>query len=185
MFLLRRPRLFIMECIPKTDVYKEGEVLFKFLEMTDPKDIAIKEITTKTEFIRYLSRKSNLEKFNFVHLSGHGCGSRPVFELPLGQVGPEDFPEGCFEGKRVTLSACGLSRSDFMDPFMETTGVKAAIVPRKDVRFDDAAIWFHTYYYLMLRHRFTPARAFDRANDMLCYGPRRGRVKGGFEYWYP
>ena len=60
MFAFKRPRLFIMECIPKSDEYEEGEVLFKFLEMTDPKDIAVKEFTTKTEFLGYLRRKRNL-----------------------------------------------------------------------------------------------------------------------------
>jgi len=183
MFAFKRPRLFIMECIPKSDEYEEGEVLFKFLEMTDPKDIAVKEFTTKTEFLGYLRRKRNLEKFNFIHLSGHGDIKRRAFEMPFGWIGPEEFPDSCFEGKRVALSACGLSRREFIDPFIETTGAKAVIAPRKDVRFDDAAIWYLTYYYLMLHHRFTSMGAFDRVNDTLCYGPRRGRVKGAFEHW--
>lgn len=183
MFALKRPRLFIMECIPKSDEYEEGEILFKFLEMTDPKCIAVKEFTAKNEFLRYLRRKRNLEGFNFVHLSGHGDTRRGAFELPFGWASPEEFPESCFEGKRVALSACGLSKRDFVEPFMDRTGAKAVIAPRKDVRFDDAAIWYLTYYYLMLHHRFTSLGAFERVNDMLCYGPRRGRVKGSFEHW--
>lgn len=183
MIALRKPRLFILECIPKSDMYKEGEVLFGFLEMTDPKDIAIKEFTTKTGFLNYLRRKRNLEGFNFIHLSGHGAPDRCAFELPFGYVGPEEFPDSCFERKRVALSACGMSRRDFIEPFMETTGAKSVIAPRKDVQFDDAAIWYLSYYYLMLHHRFTSMGAFDRVNETLCYGPRRGRVKGGFEHW--
>lgn len=183
MFVIRRPRVFIMECIPKSDEYREGEVLFKFLEMTDPKDIAVKDFTTKSEFLGYLKRKMNLDGFNFVHLSGHGEPKRCAFELPLGLVEPDEFPPDCFEGRRVALSACALSRREFIEPFMETTGAKAVIAPRKDVRFDDAAIWYLNYYYLMLHHRFTSMGAFDRVNDTLCYGPRRGRVKGAFEHW--
>lgn len=183
MLALRRPRLFILECIPKSDVYKEGEVLFGFLEMTDPKDIAIKGFATKTAFLGYLRRRRNLEGYNFIHLSGHGDPRHCAFELPFGYVRPEEFPSSCFEGKRLALSACGLSRRDFIEPFMERTGAKSVVAPRKDVRFDDASIWYLTYYYLMLHHRFTPGGAFDRVNDTLCYGPRRGRVKGGFEYW--
>ena len=181
--LLRRPRLFIIECIPRSDEFEEGEVLYRFLEMTDPKEIAKKEFTSKTAFINYIRRNRNLEGFNFVHLSGHGDSERPALPMPHGYVRPEDFPDSCFEKKFVTFSACGLSRDDFISPFMEITGAKAVIAPRKDVRFDDAAIWYLTYYYLVLHHRFTPVKAFDRVNDMLCYGPRRGRVKGGFEYW--
>ncbi len=183
MFVIRRPRLFIMECIPKSDEYREGEVLFRFLEMTDPKDIAVKDFQGKTEFLRYLRRKRNLERFNFIHLSGHGDPKRCAFELSFGWVYPDEFPQSCFEGKRVALSACGMSRRDFVDPFMEVTGAKAVIAPRKDIRFDDAAIWYLNYYYLMLHHRFTSMGAFDRVNDTLCYGPRRGRVKGAFEHW--
>jgi len=185
MFVLRKPRLIILECIPKSEEYEEGEVLFRFLSMTDPKDISLRAITSKREFLNYLRKPRNLDGFNFVHLSGHGDPKRGVFELPKGDMYADEFPDSCFEGRRVTLSACGLSRKEFMTPFFETTGAKAAIAPRKDVRFDDASIWFLTFYYLMLHHRFTPASAFDRANEMLCYGPRRGRVKGGFEFWYP
>ena len=184
MFVLRRPRLFILECIPKSDEYEEGEVLYRFLNMTDPKDIALREITTKREFINYLRRRRSLEGFNFIHMSGHGDSDNLALDLPKGSVFADEFPSSCFEGKRVTLSACGLSREEFMTPFLDITGAKAVIAPRKDVRFDDASIWFLTFYYLMLHHRFTPAGAFDRVNDMLCYGPRRGRVKGGFELWY-
>ncbi len=181
--LLRRPRLFIMECIPRVDEYEEGEVLYRFLEMTDPKDIAMKGFSSKKQFTNYLRRSRNTEGFNFIHLSGHGDADRPALEMPYGYVGPEDFPDSCFEKKYVTFSACGLSRDDFVSPFMEVTGARAVIAPRKNVQFDDAAIWYLTYYYLMLHHRFSPVRAFDRVNDMLCFGPRRGRVKGGFEYW--
>jgi hypothetical protein len=184
-FVLRRPRLFILECIPRSDEYEEGEVLHKFLSMTNPRDLGLRKFTAKKEFLAYLRRGSSLDGFDFVHLSGHGERDEGAFELPKGVVHPDEFPKSCFEGKRVTLSACGLSRKDFMTPFLDVTGAKAAIAPKKDVRFDDASIWFMTFYYLMLHHRFTPSGAFDRANDMLCYGPRRGRVKGGFEYWYP
>lgn len=183
MFALRRPRLFILECIPKSEEYEEGEVLYRFLSMTDPKDIALREMTTKSEFLSYLRRRRNLDGFNFIHLSGHGDRKHCAFELPKGVVHPDEFPRACFENKRVTLSSCGLSRDEFVSPFMDVTGAKTVIAPRKDVGFDDASIWFLTFYYLMLHHRFTPVGAFDRANDMLCFGPRRGRVKGGFEYW--
>ncbi|MGD9962485.1 MAG: hypothetical protein AB7S97_01080 [Thermoplasmata archaeon] len=183
MFAIRRPRLFILECIPKSDECEEGEVLFRFLEMTDPKDIAIKGFTTKKEFLGYLRRKRSLRGFDFVHLSGHGAPDRCAFELPFGYVGPEEFPRSCFEGKRVALSACGMSRRNFVEPFMDATRAKAVIAPRKDISYDDATIWYINYYYLMLHHKFTSVGAFDRVNDMLCFGPRRGRVKGGFEHW--
>ncbi len=160
-------------------------MLYRFLRMTDPKDFGMRKITTKKDFLGFLRQSRSLDGYNFVHLSGHGDRGECAFELPRGLVYPDEFPSSCFENKRVTLSACGLSRKDFMTPFLDVTGAKAAIAPKKDVRFDDASIWFMTFYYLMLHHRFTASGAFDRANDMLCYGPRRGRVKGGFEYWYP
>lgn len=183
MVAFRKPRLFILECVPKSHAREEGEVLFRFLEMTDPKDIAIKEFTAKAGFLGYLRRRRNLEGFDFIHLSGHGAPDRCAFELPSGYVSPEEFPDSCFEGRRVALSSCGMSRRDFIEPFMDTTGAKAVIAPRKDVGFDDAAIWYLNYYYLMLHHRFTSAGAFDRVNGTLCRGLRRGRVKGSFEHW--
>ena len=181
-----RSRLYILECVPKCEHAKEGEILFNFLDLTNPKALAFREVTTKSEFLGYLKRKRNLLGFDFIHLSGHGDPDENAFELPLGRVAAEEFPDSCFDGKVVTLSACALSRKKFMDPFMAVTKAKGVIAPMFDVAYDDAAIWYCNFYYLTLRHGFSPVGAVDRINRILCDDvPSKGRVKGAFYYWYP
>jgi len=182
-----RPRLFILECVPKNQAVKEGEVIFNFLEMTITGigDVTMKDFVAKSELLRYLGRRRNLEGFDFVHLSGHGDmdDDGVVFDLPNGQVHADEFPSGCFEGKSVTFSACALSRRDFMDSFLDTTSANAAVAPQNEVEFIDAAIWYLRFYYLVLHRGFTALGAYKRTMEELCDGPPKGRVKGGFDYW--
>jgi len=180
-------RLFIFECMPKSDRCNEGELLFNLLGMTvDVKhrgEVALKDLGSKTEFLRYMARKSIARRFDFIHLSGHGDPDGCAFRLPLGKVHPEEFPESCFQGRTVTFASCGLSRNGFMDEFMERTGAKAVIAPLNNVHFDDSAIWYAYFYYLVLHHGFTSWGAWDRTCRFLCDAPEKGRVKGGFQYW--
>jgi len=177
-----RNELFILECTPKCD-HREGEVLFNFLDMTEPDTLFIRDFTTKNEFLGYLRRKKNLDGCDVIHLSGHGDSYTNTFDLPQGRVLPDEFPKGCFEGKIVTLSACALARKQFMDPFIAVTKADYVIGPMYDVEFADAAIWYLNYYYLILHHNFTPVGALDRTNRMLCGSSQRGRVKGGWVQW--
>lgn len=74
----------------------------------------------------------------FVHLSGHGSVDHLEFQMPKGNLFADDFPEGCFKGRVVTLSACGLGRLDFIDMFIEQIGADVVIAPQNDVLTIDA-----------------------------------------------
>ena len=171
-------KVLIIECIPKCERLDESVVLSNFLGMTQPEKVNTKRIAGKTQFLNYLKRKADLNEFGYVHLSGHGDPENDRFDLASGYISPEEFPEQCFDGKVVTFSACGMSRSGFVDPFMNWTGAKHVIAPARDVAFVDAAVWYINFYYLVLHHGFTPRNAFDRTDDIL-----RGKAKGGFQYW--
>jgi len=113
-----------------------------------------------------------------VHISAHGGDDNGSIDLPQGIVRPEELPEGCFSHQTVALSACGMSRTDFVNEFMGTTGASHIIAPVFDVQFIDAAVWFINFYYLVLHHKYTPEGAFERTNSIL-----KGKAKGGFQYW--
>jgi hypothetical protein len=148
-------------------------------------DVTSEEFVSKNDFLKWLSRTKSLEGFDFVHLSGHGDWDDGglVFSLPKGRVHADEFPRGCFKGKNVTFSACALSRWDFMNSFLDTTGAIAAIAPQRKVRFVDAAMWYIRFYYLALYRNYTSLGAYKRTMEELCEGPPKGRVKGGFDYW--
>jgi hypothetical protein len=184
---MKHNKLFVMECIPKIDDCREGQVLFDFLNMTlvvtNRGEVLEKDFSSKNEFLSYLRRKPNIKGCNFIHLSGHGDPDSRSFQLPAGDVHPEDFPKSCFKGRTVTFSACSLSRNDFMNDFLERTEAEAVIVPMNDVAFDDAAIWYAYFYYLVLHHGFTAEGAWNRSRRLLCEAPGKGQVRGGFQYW--
>jgi len=122
--------------------------------MTEPEAIHAHAIRSKSQLSNYLASKRDLQKFDFVHISAHGGDDSESINLPQGSIRPEELPEVCFSRQTVTLSACGMSRTNFVSEFMETTGASQVIAPVHDVEFIDSAVWFINFYYLVL-HRTT------------------------------
>ena len=178
MSMARNKKLLIIECIPRSEKVNESLVLSNFLRMTEPDAIHTHSIKTKSQMLNYLESKRDLQKFDFVHISAHGGEDSESVELPQGTLKADELPEGCFSRQTITLSACAMSRMNFVSDFMETTGASHVIAPVHDVEFIDAAVWFINFYYLVLHHKFTPKGAFDRTDMNLS-----GKVKGGFQFW--
>ncbi len=174
---MHRGHVVMLECIPKRDAQDESEVIWQFLRMTDG-DATKFDVTNKSEFIEILEQDADVQGASHVHLSGHGDGDESEFLLPRGRMRPEDFPELCFQGKVVTLSACSLGRKAFIERFCEVTGAAIVIAPTHDVHFAEAAAFFVNYYFLVTHHDMTPRGAFDRASAMVS-----GKVKGAFNLW--
>ena len=176
--MARNNNLFIIECIPRSEKLNESLVLSNVLRMTEPDAIHTQAVKSKSQMLGYLRSKRDLLRFDFVHISAHGGDDNESIDLPQRSLRPEEFPEGCFSRQTVTLSACGMSRTDFVSEFMETTRASHVIAPVHDVQFIDAAVWFINLYYLVLHHKYTPEGAFERTNSIL-----KGKAKGGFQFW--
>jgi len=176
--MTKSKKLLIIECIPRSEKLDESLILSNFLEMTEPDAIYTHTISSKSQMLNYLKSKRDLHKFDFVHISAHGGDDNESIDLPQGSLRPEEFPESCFSRQTVALSACSMSRTEFVSEFMDTTGASRVIAPLNDVEFIDAAVWFINFYYLLLHHDFTPKGALDRTNWIL-----KGKVKGGFQFW--
>jgi hypothetical protein len=178
--------LVILECIRKSDNVREGEILAEFLSLPyeDDKDdditVKLKEFTDKSDFLKYLGRRSNLENFSFVHLSGHGMiddDGTAYFDVPRGRVQPYEFPEDCFSDMHVGISACELGKVAFVDPFIETTSPISVLGPIKEVPFRDACLFWINYYSHVLHQNFTPKTSHRKTMDYL-----RGKITGGFKF---
>lgn len=92
-------------------------MLHEFLCLGGPSVASLFTFSNKADLIEFLEDDGSLQGYDSVHLSGHGRGAgtdAPYFKLPRGRMLPEDFPEGCFEGKKVALSACELGRRGFI-----------------------------------------------------------------------
>lgn len=175
--MTKAKRLLIIECIPKNQKCNEGELLQEFLRMTQPKSIRCKRITSRNQFVLYLKHKGDLGKFDYVHISAHGHPESKELEVPRGYVSIEDFPEGCFSGQTVALSACGMFKSAFIKEFKERTQAANVIAPANPILFIDASVWFVNFYYLVLHHEYQARGAFNRTQQIM-----RGKVKGGFKF---
>lgn len=184
-FLMAKPRrrVLVIECTPKRHDRDEGSILFEFLKMTNPNLIGkTHRIRNKSELLKYLADGKVMREFDFVHLSAHGAFNiygEPIFLLPNGYLLPTEFPDSCFRSKVVTLSVCSLCRKEFIEPLMNLTKAEYVIGPQRDVLFDDAAMWFSYFYYLVIGHRYTVWNACDRANRHL-----EDIARGGFAYWH-
>lgn len=176
-------KLLLVECIPKTNDMREGVVLYEFLRMGDPEDknyIRLVEFTNKLDLLNFLEDQDFLDEFDVIHLSGHGSesGSEWGFKLPRGTISPEEFPEDCFSGKTVSMSACELGKVGFCDSFAGQTSLKNIIAPQREVLFIDASVWFANFYYLHIFHNLDVGKAYEDTNEYL-----KKRVKGGFKHW--
>jgi len=172
--------LAILECVPKGDGRQEGQMLSGFLRMGGPEVASLFTFSTRGDLTAFLEDGAGLQGYSHVHLSGHGRARGvgvPYFKLPRGRMFAEDFPEGCFAGKAVALSACELGRRRFIDPFKRQTGARVVVAPQREVLFLDAAVWFVHYYYFLLQHGTMDVTAFERTEASL-----RPYVRGAFRY---
>ena len=174
--------LLIIEAIPKKDKAREGVVLNEFLRMTDPEGhyFNLKEYTNVYDLLTYIENCRNMERYDFVHLSGHGevDETRAIFKCPKGHIAADEFPPDCFGGRTVALSACQLGMKAFIDPFMEQTGAKYVIAPQREVPFIDAAVFFVNFYYFVAQHGNRATTAFSKTDEHL-----QRRARGGFKLW--
>ena len=175
--------ILILECMPKGDKVREGEILKEFLTLPgedDGIDVKLKEFANKHDFLKFLSKGSNLDFYDFVHLSGHGSidgADAAFFDLPKGSVQPFEFPEDIFEDLNVALSACELGKVAFVDPFIEQTSPASVLGPVKEVPFRDACLFWLNYYSLVFHQNHRPKTAYNKTVDYL-----QGKINGGFRF---
>ena len=176
--------LLILECMRERDNDHEGEILADFLTLPDEDDddvtVRLKIVTDKRDFLKYLKRSSNLDDFEYVHLSGHGIvedKETAFFEVPKGKVRPYEFPEECFSGIHVAVSACECGKVAFVDPFIEQTDPLTVLAPQREVPFRDSCLFWINYYSLVLHQSFTPKTAHRKTSAYL-----QGKIIGGFQF---
>ncbi len=172
-----RRSVLIVESIPQYQEPNEGDMLAKVLEMASYDYFELHAVCNKNDLLEMLEDRPFMRQFKIVHLSGHGDEEEPNFLLPRGSINASDFPESCFKNKTVCLSACTLGKSRFVKPFMERTGARFVIGPRRSIYFIDATLFFLTFYYWTNRRRLGIEASFNRAV--------KSGVRGDFRLWVP
>lgn len=169
--------LLIAEAVPLRERKLEVVVLGEFIRMCDEgfKDDYFFEC--KKDFLDYLDRyvvdphyNKKYGRYKYVHFSGHGCyykSKGAKFSFPKGDLAFDELPKDCFSGMVVTFSACDLGKKVAMEQFAERTKSKYVIAPFNSPRFEDAALWYVNFYYLIFRKKFRPLQAYDMVNSMF------------------
>ena len=172
-------KVLIIECIPKTERMKEGQILKEVLRLIfgDSSCFCYKEIKSRGNLLSYIKNKRDLDEYDFIHISAHGSDGLGIV-TPNGTVYPTEFKSDCFDGKTLTISACSLGNRDFAGHLIYFTSANNVIAPSKDVEFSNAAIWFVNFYFLVLKRGRKAKTAFDTCKERL-----RGLVGGDFEFF--
>jgi len=147
------PRVFIVESLrfsdEKDDLF-EGKVLSRILKLSG----------SKTEYV-YLRTKRELKKiidrfkdsgYRYLHFSCHG--NKSGIDLTLDNLSFAELGEmlaSCLDKRRVFFSSCEVMNEKLAEALLRDTGCYSVIGPSKSINFDRAAIYWASFYHLMLR----------------------------------
>lgn len=169
--------LLIAEAVPLKEKKMESVVLGEFIRMFIENFKGDYFFECKSDFLDYVDRyvinpKRNKRygRYKFIHFSGHGRYYKrkgATFSFPKGDLNFDELPLGCFENMTVTFSACELGDENAMKHFVERTKARCVIAPSNSPYFEDAALWYVNFYYLILKQRRTPHEAYRIVKSML------------------
>lgn len=151
------PRVFIVESLRFSDEKKEwfeGRFLSQILHLTG----------TPSRYV-YLRTKKELEEvidqfedsnFRYLHFSCHGNSKRVA--LTLDHLSFQELGEllaPCIEKRRVFFSSCEVANENLAMALLKESGCYSVVGPSKSIEFDRAAIFWASFYHLLLRDEAT------------------------------
>ena len=186
-------RLKILEAIPRTrNPGQDMPILEEFLKMEAVKysslrvDNRLAESGLKRDFLQKLLLKryvsgGRLHNHRHVHISAHGDGDALVLGLPerKAYLTAEDLCEYCdrhnsyLQGRLITLSACGSLLGGFAETLLDKCRTSAVIRPLSTVRFQESAMFFMLFYFILSQRTIS----FECAEDTVEFGMMSGRSK--------
>ena len=148
---LDTPDIYIIESVDLENEAKgerEGEVLTEILKLSgkSPRYVYIR---TKQELIHFL-KDFQESGYRYLHLSCHGNSQAigTTFDtISFQELG--DLLGPYLQDRRLFVSACSVVNDQFRQDVMTGSGCLSTIGPSKDVAFDQAAIFWASFYYLM------------------------------------
>lgn len=147
------PAVYIIESLDFDDEENdrlEGEVLRRHLNLAGVKCKYV-YIRTKPELREVLGR-FEASRFRYLHLSCHGDSTS--IGLTLDSVSHDDLAQllaPVMHKRRFFLSACAAATKPLAKKlFARVPGCHSMLGPRREVGFEDAAIFWASFYHLML-----------------------------------
>ena len=146
--------VFIIESLRFSDEKKrrfEGQILRDMLTLSGKK-VEYWYVRTWKELTDDIFQRFYDSKLRYLHLSCHGNSTHVC--LTLDDVPFEEFGEEIshyLTERRLFVSACEVVNNAFSEAVNPEKECYSIIGPRDDIRFDDAAVMWASFYHLMLR----------------------------------
>ena len=94
------------------------------------------------------------------------------FHLTTGNIGSDELARLVaphVDGRRVFLSACLAAKSTFAKTLLEESKCLSVLAPLNEIAFDDAAVFWTSFYHLMFKSaRRSMSAAHIKANVRIC-----------------
>ena len=158
-----KPYVFIIESLEFEDEekkYFEGEIISKILNLSKIEH-KYYYIRTKSELIHLLDEFVEL-RYRYLHISCHG--SKNSISTTLDEIKFKELSVilgDKLDNKRLFLSSCSSTNSKLAEKILPTSDCYSIIGPNKSIYFDDAAIFWASFYQIMFKRN---PKAMNREN---------------------
>ncbi|WP_423382129.1 hypothetical protein [Burkholderia sp. LMG 32019] len=146
------PDLFIIESLAFSDeAEKRAEGDFLAHVLTQSRNHQYFYFRTVAE-LEVLAQEFGKSRYRYLHLSCHANNrgiSTTLEKLTYRELGELLGPY--LRGRRVFFSACGAANKECADALMRNTGCLSVMGPSEDIRFDDSAIAWASFYHRIFR----------------------------------
>lgn len=146
------PTVCIVESLDflQEDSHKEGEIISRTLRLSGKRThyTYLRSQAEMTAFVREFGQS----RHRYLHVSCHGNSTS--FFTTTGQIAAKKFAELLaphVDKRRVFLSACQGAQSTFAKTLLNRSDCWSVLAPVDNIDFDDAAIFWSSFYHLMFK----------------------------------
>lgn len=153
---LKRPSTQADVCIVETlefldeDTRREGEIISRTLKLSG-KHPHYSYVRSSEELEAFM-KEFGASSFRYLHLSCHGDVG--TFFTTTDELSREEMVQLIgkrLKGRRLFVSACSATERQFAEELMRKGECHSVLGPASDISFDDAAIFWSSFYHLMVK----------------------------------
>jgi hypothetical protein len=170
---MTKPELFIIELLTfenEEEGFFEGNILSQILHLSGKSSIYY-YIRTMSELEEVLY-KFNESEYRYLHFSCHGDDKSMYTTLDRIQF--DDLAtllNLCLKNRRLFLSACQMTNINLAKKIIPSSGCYSIIGPNDNIAFNDAAIFWSSFYHLIFKSNSDAMNVEGQVNS-----PVRGQV---------
>jgi len=148
-----KPNVFIVESLGFSDEKRnlfEGKIISQILKLSGSESKYV-YLRTKKELEAVIGQFKD-SGYRYLHFSCHG--NKSGISLTLDDLSFEELGKmlsPCLKNRRMFFSSCKVMNKRLAEILLKNTGCYSVIGPSESIEFDRAAIYWSSFYHLMLR----------------------------------